>query len=129
LAVAIVAASSPGMDGETHAALVYARTLPARMPGALPADEISRDLQLVAVNIRARGRESDVPQHKIQRIHVELGSSILKGAHGNEAALRMVWRSPCARWANIGGYGSVLLAHVGYVEHIRHGRRSASAWA
>jgi len=47
-------ASAPGGMGQPQAALGCARTLSARMPSLLPADEVSRNHQLIAVDVSAR---------------------------------------------------------------------------
>src|SRR4051812_31951698 len=128
-----MAASAPGVDGQTQTPFCCAGALPARMPVLLPADQVSGNHQLVAVGIGAMvsvfgwRSERDVLQHQLQRVHAEFGGTILNGGHSDEASLRMIGRAPRSCWANISGDGRMLLALVGNVYNVRHGWGAAAS--
>src|SRR5262249_46837989 len=128
LAVAVMSAAAPCVDGKAEAARSRARLLSAWTPVFLPADQVSSHEQLVMVDLRARSDQIQVLQHEIHWVHVELGRGIFQRAHGDQAALRMVGRTPRACRTNVGGDSGMLLALIGDVgENVRHGRSAASA--
>src|SRR5438445_10415756 len=91
IAVAAVAASAPGVKGNTYAAHRTARfVLPARMPLLFPAHQVGSDGQFFAINIPAQLGDVQMLAEELGRAHTHLGVELVQRTHGKNGSLRMV---------------------------------------
>src|SRR5207248_8360587 len=97
------------------------------MPAVIPSHELVGDLKFFGVDARAWLGESDVLQHEVQRIYVELGSHVVERAHGDHASLRMIGRAPCSLRADVVNDADVLLFLVGNLDDVGKWRRASTA--
>src|SRR5664279_1109667 len=130
VAIAVVAATSPGVHGETETALDWAWSfVAALMPVLLPSHEVVGDCELFAVGLGARACNVEISADELQWVEVHLGGQVFDCTHGDDRRLRMIGRTPGAGTSLIGGDGRVLLALVGNFEDVWQGRSSAAAHA
>src|ERR1035441_10360733 len=96
VAIAVVAATSPGVHGETKSALDIARSLVAAlMPVLLPSHHPLGDGELFAIGLGARAGDFPVAADELQWIHLHLGSKVFDRRHGDKRRLGMIGRAPC----------------------------------
>src|SRR5436309_13013394 len=93
--VAGMAATAPGVKGNTYAAHYTARfVLPARMPLLLPAHQVRSTGQFFAINILTRPSDIEILAEEFHRVHVQLRREIVQRTHAEHGSLRMVRRPP-----------------------------------
>src|SRR5208337_709861 len=130
IAVAGMAASSPGMERQSDAAY-YARAprrdLPPRMPFLFPLHQLGGDGKLFAVSILALLGQVKVLAEEFHRIHVQLGRQVVQSAHRKDGGLRMVGCTPGARRAYVVADRDVFLPLVRNTEDVRNGRHAAAS--
>src|SRR5690242_1874031 len=102
IAVARMSRSSPGMDCQAQSLLDWAPTpVPARMPALLPSHQPVGHVEFFGIDFGARFEQLDVLLNQIERVHIELGSQIIKRPQGDEAGLRMIRSTPRPRGSNV----------------------------
>src|SRR5271157_403871 len=127
IAITVVTAAAPGVQGEAQPTLQRARRLVApRMPVSLPLHQLSRDRELVAVSISALARELQIAGDEVVRIHLHLRGEIFDRAHGDDGRLRMIWGAPCASASLVSGDGDALFTLIWDLEDIRQRRRTTA---
>src|SRR5881397_1785633 len=120
--------AAPGVNGQPKSALDRTRGLVTPcVPVLLPLDQVSSNLQLVGVDVRALAGQLDVLHEEVIRIHANRGGSVFERGHRDRTALRVGGRAPGASAANVVRKGGVLLPLIRYVEDIRQGRRPSAS--
>src|SRR2546428_8244683 len=126
--VAGMAATAPGVKGNTYAAHYTARfVLPARMPLLLPAHQVRSNGQFFAINILTRLSDIEILAEEFNRVHVQLGREIVQRTHGKNGSLRMVRRPPGTCRADVVADRCVLLTLIRNCEYVRNGRHASAS--
>jgi len=109
---------------------VAGNILATRLPFVFPIHQVGSNGKFFAVDILSVfGRQLDVFEEEIDRIHVEFGSCVLKGAHRDYGCLWMVGSTPGPGWTDIVVDGGVLFALIGNVEDVGNRRHASAAGA
>ena len=125
-----MSAPTPRMHGHTEPALDGPRCfVAARVPTFRPAHQFVGDRKLVHVNVGARPSQLDVLLEKLERVHAELVRQVVESGHSDQAALRMVRRTPGTSRADVVDHCGPLNAIVGntLANQIRDRGRTAAA--
>src|SRR5207302_5784363 len=102
-AIAGVPAAAPSVQRNSQAALDHAGGfVAARMPLLLPLNELGGLLQLGGVNLRQLSGHADVLEEHLHWIDAQPGGQVFERRHGDQAKLRVVWRTPSACRADVG---------------------------
>src|ERR1017187_5177634 len=103
IAIAVVAAASPGVHGESETALDVAGSLVAAlMPVLLPSHEFVGDGELFAIGLGTRAGDIEIAADEVERVHLHFGGKVFDRRHGDERRLRMVGRAPGAGASLVG---------------------------
>src|ERR1017187_8644307 len=130
IAVAVVAAASPGVHGEPETALdVSGSFVAALVPVLLPSHHFVGDGELFAIGLGARAGDVEIAGDELQRVHLQLSGQVFDGSHGDERGLGMIGCAPGTGASLVGGDGRVLLALIRDVEDVGQRRSCASAYA